>query len=589
MRVDDSEKKSDFYPGLVREWGYARYKYESNKTKAQTPPDKSTYSSIWELLSESTIRFREECIYKSRFLLDPNSNEETDFLTLALLIQSDSNGGVCEFSNDLEFQIQSILGKSPKSRWKLVFEKDASDLLRHQNLPIVFDLDSYYLSGNHSSEKKVAEKLKQRYARTLERVIKTEIDPSLKNPEILKEIIAKALSSSLYLVTGGPGTGKTTLVASILRSAEKSGIPLEKIALAAPTGKAAKRMEESIQSSGIGDEKIQSLTFSTIHRLLGYSPSRNSFYYSEDYPLPFELVIVDESTMVDIYLMDKLLSALPVNEKQSLIFLGDSNQLLSVNSGAVFSDLIKFNRNVSVLDTTYRQNEKSSIRVISETISKSAGSDTIPLDGYKISDWKNWSAEGFHFFHCENDSDAKEAVLRWSQQQFREDENKIVLTPYNKGPLGTEILNPFLKDPALQKREFSSGDPVIFTKNLYDAGFFNGETGVLNWKDDKWFLYRKGLPEEELPEQTFHAMELAYCITIHKSQGSEFDHVCIVLPEENEISSTILEKRILYTAITRAKISATVIGSIERWNQVISHTGLPRNSNLQKRLKGLIQ
>jgi len=343
---------------------------------------------------------------------------------------------------------------------------------------------------------------------------------------ILERINELQKNKKLHIITGGPGTGKTTSLAKILKNRLN-----EKILLAAPTGKAAFRMRESLANQGI------ELEAKTIHRLLIHKP------------LEANIIAIDECSMVDLPLMSKLLDAAPSD--CDLYLLGDKHQLASVEAGSVFADICaKFEKNPDIyteLTKNWRAKEAPGIVKLSEEILnnsvKNFDNDNVHYSG-ELS-VENLFEEYKSLLKAENE---KEAIRFLKSFQ--------ILCAIKKGRNGVENINKKL----LSMAKHSKFTPIIITENNYQQNLFNGDTGVKD-KENAYFLNG-----EEI--RTFHLLTLpkyedAFAITIHKSQGSEYEKVAVVYPERDreELEQTILTKELLYTAITRAKKECFIFGN----------------------------
>ena len=402
--------------------------------------------------------------------------------------------------------------------------------------------------------------------------------------------VLEAARSGLLILTGGPGTGKTTTINAIIRYFERQG---SEILLAAPTGRAAKRMTEAT-----GYEAR------TIHRLLEISgmPANDDdrkpgsltgmhFARNEEMPLEADCVIIDEVSMVDIYLMNSLLKA--VSPGTHLILVGDSNQLPSVGPGNVLRDLIGSGCfNVVRLSRIYRQAAESDIVVNAHRMI-----DGEPIDLSKRS-------RDFLFIRQED----PEGVLKIMLTLVRDKLPKYVgapvnelqiMTPTRKGVLGVENLNRFLQGvmnpPAAGKAEkelsgtlFRTGDKVMQIKNDYHRGVYNGDIGILTeinsfaetltvrFDDDRDVEYSYGDAEE---------LELAYAITIHKSQGSEYPAVVIPVWPGPRMLQT---RNLIYTAVTRARSCVAMVGAPRCLFDMVGNTQeLRRYTGLAERVREL--
>ena len=396
--------------------------------------------------------------------------------------------------------------------------------------------------------------------------------------------IRTALTSKIMVLTGGPGTGKTTTTLGIISAFREEG---KEILLAAPTGRASKRLSEAT-----------GMQASTIHRLLEFGPD-GRFGRNEDNKLEGDVLILDECSMIDIILMYNLLKAVPKN--MSIILVGDVDQLPSVGAGNVLKDIINSGR-VPVVKLTqiFRQAQDSQIIMNAHRIN--AGT-AIDVRGGKNSD----------FFFAEvgadldpMDPDYNEAVnskidsllLKFCTKSLPEyyhmDPVKDiqVLAPSRKGICGTGTLNQYLQaalnpgQPCLKRgtTEYRLADKVIQIRNNYDKGVFNGDVGIIcevNQEDGNLAVEYDGrkVPYDisELDE-----VELAYSITIHKSQGSEYPIVVIPLTMSNYI---MLNRNLLYTGVTRAKKILVLIGEKRALRRAIKNkTAAIRNTGLMERL-----
>ena len=408
------------------------------------------------------------------------------------------------------------------------------------------------------------------------------------------EAVKEAVRNGLFIITGGPGTGKTTTINTIIRYFEMSGLD---IFLAAPTGRAAKRMSETT-----GFEAR------TIHRMLelngGMDGHSAGFERNDKNPLETDVIIIDEMSMVDISLMYSLLKAVPAGTR--LILVGDVNQLPSVGPGSVLKDIIDSNCFHTVkLTKIFRQASTSDIIVNAHKINNG---EAVTID--------NQSRD--FFFLKRYDADK---IINVTLQLIKQKLPKYVdaseydiqvLTPMRKGLLGVERLNKVLQmyvnPPDKRKREkeyrgviFREGDKVMQIKNNYQTeweirtkfglcvdkgtGIFNGDTGIIEQINDFAETMTISFDEGKMVEYPFkqlEELELAYAVTIHKSQGSEYPAVVIPLLSGPRM---LLNRNLLYTAVTRAKKCVTIVGNDETFNQMIQHNSQQRRySGLKDRL-----
>ncbi|MBO4280688.1 MAG: ATP-dependent RecD-like DNA helicase [Lachnospiraceae bacterium] len=428
-------------------------------------------------------------------------------------------------------------------------------------------------------------------ARQLEKI---EDNLDIELDDIQRRAVFEAARSGVFILTGGPGTGKTTTINAIISLFESKGL---QILLAAPTGRAAKRMTEAT-----GREAR------TIHRLLEVSRMteengefrRGMFMRNEDNPLEADVVIIDEMSMVDIYLMNALLHAIPVGTR--LILVGDSNQLPSVGPGNVLRDILASGAFPFVcLTKIFRQAEESDIIVNAHKINN--GED-IRLD--------NKSKDFFMMRRSDPQVIIREvcALVRDKLPKYvgASSADIQVLTPMRKGELGVENLNrvlqEFINPPEDGKQEhethgvcFREGDKVMQIKNNYQmewevrsargivrdagTGIYNGDIGIImsinRFAEEMEIQFDDGRTVQ-YPFGSLEDLEHAYAVTIHKSQGSEYPAVVLPILSGPRM---LLSRNLLYTAVTRAVSCVTIVGSDEMIRHMI------KNANEQKRYTGL--
>lgn len=348
------------------------------------------------------------------------------------------------------------------------------------------------------------------------------------------------LCRGLAILTGGPGCGKTTITRTIVAALLDDG---QRVLLTAPTGRAAQRLGE-----------VCGHPAATIHRLLRYNPGLQGFTHNEQNPVSADVVIVDEASMVDVFLMRDLLKALPPYCR--LILVGDKDQLPSVGPGRVFADIITaMGNNVSFLSKTFRQVEGSDISRVAAEINEGKTPEV--------------GAEGEAKILVAYTS---EAVVDRILETYQPGD--CVLTPYNNGDLGTARLNnaiqakfnPEKVDKAQLRRTGSTlrvGDRIVQRVNnykLHEDGVFNGDIGTIIDIDPRGqatVLLADGR-EIEYENKFLWQLELGYVLTIHRSQGGEFGRVILVLHESHY---PLLEKQLIYTAVTRAKSELAIVGT----------------------------
>lgn len=428
-----------------------------------------------------------------------------------------------------------------------------------------------------------------------------------------------ALSGALTVVTGGPGTGKTLVAAAIVRGFARLGVPPIQIALAAQTGKAANRLTDvigtqlaAIASPADADKLLVASppTAQTLHRLLGYRG--DGFAHHAQSPLPVGALIVDEASMVDLELMDALLDALPPHVP--LVLIGDAHQLPAIDAGQILADLAEPNgvgaARVAVLEHSYRMDaadprgravleaaravragdaskltEKHGLAV-HRTPGTLAWSGCEWVDAPSIDAVHNVAAALWHHFDGPRAQRlANDTVFRFEDGRVADEHAKHldelwkvlttarILTVTRGMPTGSIALNAYIHDLALQRMtvtgrpEFVPGEPVMITANDYQRGLFNGDQGIVVRADEghgtshrfRAVFRVNGQLVPFAIEALRDRLELAWALTVHKSQGSELDALALVLPEDEHLP--LLTRELLYTGITRARTSAVLVGS----------------------------
>ncbi len=391
---------------------------------------------------------------------------------------------------------------------------------------------------------------------------KTEMENGIRYEALQKKAIMEAVKNAVFVLTGGPGTGKTTVVRAIIRIFQSMGLD---IALATPTGRAAKRLSE-----------VSGMEARTIHRMLemdGKTEDGIRYHRDENNLLEEDVIIVDEASMIDLYLMEALLRAMRPGTR--LVMIGDANQLPPVGAGYIFRDIIAGDRFSTVeLTHIFRQAEESLIVTNAHMVNRGEHIDLTKKDS------------DFFFLPCETDEKTASVIAGLCKVRLPRAYGATVydgiqvITPSRKGQNGTEMLNIALqeainppkagiKEKKLREIIFREGDKVMQTRNNYDIawlksgiegfGIFNGDIGIIR--------------EINLSEQTFlidfdgriasydfmmaDELELAYAITVHKSQGSEYPIVVIPL---YRFTPKLLTRNLFYTAITRAQQMVILVG-----------------------------
>lgn len=446
--------------------------------------------------------------------------------------------------------------------------------------------------------------------------------------------IRQALSSPLTIISGGPGTGKTSVMVNVLRALVRAGIPAREIALAAPTGRAAQRMTEALSrllptigSPSPADNALFNLTGNTLHKLLRYHRHQHGFYHGKGNPLPFKAVIVDEVSMVDVEMMAKFLEALDPAQTR-LVLMGDKDQLPSVAAGAVFAEMIPsdnrpgvFKDHLVVLRTTYRAGTNihrlatdintgkypSSESLAFETALKMGTDNWSMVPPMDMKKWQTclhrWAAHyylnpmpgGGSYSDLISGASRKErtALLHTHDGKrllvdiFGLIGRSKILTLLRRGPWGCEGINPIIEQFLIARMDapidvttgLFSGAVIMVTHNDYKRGLFNGDVGVVIRDVDGVFqaYFQRGDEYNAFAVGQLPRWEPAFAVTVHKSQGSEFDDVLVVLPEET--AHRLLTREILYTAITRARQRVIIYGPPQSVKTAISRK-IARQSGL---------
>ncbi|MFW5803308.1 MAG: ATP-dependent RecD-like DNA helicase [Verrucomicrobiota bacterium] len=389
--------------------------------------------------------------------------------------------------------------------------------------------------------------------------------------------VANAFSYRVSVITGGPGVGKTTTVGHIVRHAKHSGMY---VLLAAPTGRAAKRLTESSR-----------LPAKTIHRMLKWDPKKGTFVYGPDRPLKCDMLIVDEVSMLDINLAQSLFSA--ISPDTHVVMVGDRDQLPSVGPGAVLQDLIASGiLPVTHLTHIYRQGEGSRIVVNAHTVNRGQMPDLAPVSNERSAD----------FFWIDQEDPDKVVeliaamVCKRIPERFHVDPVRDiqVLTPMNRGPCGADRLNAVLQNrinpgnkPAFRvgERSFRAGDRIMQIVNNYDKDVFNGDLGQIRAVDAENHQFSVDYPQGTVQYEWNEAdqVRLAYAVTVHKSQGSEFPVVVTPVLTQHYI---MLQRNLVYTAMTRARRLLVMIGTRKAMAIAIGNNRpLTRHTRLAERLR----
>lgn len=523
------------------------------------------------------------------------------------LIKITYNGHCCTLKENLIEYVKQLLGVAEE-----IIEEGLINLKANEDIVIEKrdEEEWVYLYSFYKTENEIAERIiKLKNTKNVKKV--SNIEKELKKVEertdmILsekqKEAIRTINDNNVTIITGGPGTGKTTIIKSIIEIYKQKKY---KIVLCAPTGRAAKRMTETT-----GEEA------QTLHRLLEIGKVDDDAFYKKDKdfegaPIDADIIIVDEMSMVDMFVMSYLLDCIYLGTK--LILVGDTDQLPSVGPGSVLKDIISSEKISTVhLDKIFRQAARSKIIVNAHRVNN--GQKFIQKDDSELSEN---AKEDFFFIKENNQEKILEQVLSLCNGRLKKFgdydffENIQVLTPTKKGMLGTKELNKSLQQELNPPREgepekasmgaiFRIGDRIMQTKNNYDMywerregdsietgnGVFNGEIGTITNINEKEKNIRIKFDDDKVCWYEFNDLEQidhSYCITIHKAQGSEFDVVIMIVPQA---APMLLTRNLLYTGLTRAKKLLIVIGNDRVVDFMINNVdSKKRNTGLEYKLK----
>lgn len=381
----------------------------------------------------------------------------------------------------------------------------------------------FYLERNYDDETRILNQLRQLSFK----VKPLDYVPPANLTDEQQNALNLALSNTLSVIEGGPGTGKTFLTSHLVKAMG----PSAQVILAAPTGKAAARLKEFNPQATCG----------TLHSILGIKSARqlargNSYVRAD-------LIIIDESSMIDAKLLAFFLGSLEVGQR--VVFLGDGNQLPPVESGSLFGDL------VDLLPTAHlrqclRSDRKEVLQLAQDIL---ASKQITPHE--KLS---------------------KEYILQKALEHF------CILSPIREGPFGVNSLNQEIFELFYRKMDQLLAVPILITRTDYDAGLYNGEVGIL-WRSREKLLHAE-FGERKIPASALPPYELGYVLSVHKSQGSEFDHVLALVPPGSETFG----REVLYTAVTRARHSVILCGDQETIEKTVSRSS-HRRSGLKMRWK----
>ena len=452
--------------------------------------------------------------------------------------------------------------------------------------PFIIHENLLYSHKNFIQEKQLAEWLitKSKLPIEIENSLLKKIEQTIfyDDNDLQKQALYKSFYNSLLFITGGPGTGKTFTIREIISAHRSVFGESYSIKIAAPTGKAAQRINESLIDEEVAFKAM------TIHQLLGFKDVLKGYKYSIKNPVPADLIIVDEASMIDLNIWIALINAVSKNTR--LVVVGDAFQLASVEAGSVFSDICAapiasndkalFQNSITKLEKRHRFSDKSGIKRFADSINDMDSKCALSiLEDSTINDvtWVLPNQE--NIAHALSKYAIKPAIDHPSSlmNEYR------ILSVLRNGKYGCNQFNSIIESKLKKKLKVAQSNKwyknriIMATKNDYRLDIQNGEIGVYNERTKSViFEGEKNVLINELSE-----FEPGYCITVHKSQGSEYDHVAIILPDHE---SPILSKELLYTAVTRARKSVLIIGSKKILTYCINNK-IKRESGLVKQLK----
>ncbi len=591
-----------------------------------------------KLVSEDVVSVLE--LEFIRFLKQINPDEKQEvLLAAAACVFAQQKGHVClDFNGwkdeylfeDSKSEIK--LTDSLKEKWQEALKESTLVSTGDELQPLVLEGSRLYLHRYWKYEEELCTWLKQKASTWLElekehkKAIQSVLPPAKDLFEINWQHVAVQLSflKDLLVISGGPGTGKTFTVLNIIAAQALAHSQQEfRIALAAPTGKASRRLSESIErgKSNLNPGFLSKIdipdTSLTVHKLLGSDFRGSTFKFNEENHLPYDLIVIDEASMLDINMWVRLIRAIGPNTK--LIVLGDKDQLASVEAGSILGDICggentfseavtssirelqgfdipvgnsssPINDCVLFLTKSYRFGKNSGIQKFAEAVNASDADKAIAvlkdgqLEGLTWVEPGNEALEGvFKTFVLDH-------YLEYSQlpeeQRLPVSNKRKILCALRRGPFGVEYINERAErlirrnQKRIDTSEWYDGRIVMATRNDSLLKVRNGEIGIYQKKGE--FIEFEGDQPVRVSAPRLKDYEPAFALTIHKSQGSEFDKAAIILP--NQVN-TVLSKEILYTAVTRARLSTLIIVKEEILRRIIERS-VSRKSGVKQKIWG---
>ncbi|AHE62943.1 exodeoxyribonuclease V subunit alpha [Borrelia parkeri] len=485
---------------------------------------------------------------------------------------------------------------------EIILHLKENNIMKHLNqneriiTPLILENNIHiYTQKNFREEEELIKKIDQRLKDNKSEITTKRIQNIMNNlntKDLSEEqinSIKKSLKSNFFILSGGPGTGKTTTINYILKAIDMHLNVKQKVALVAPTGKASQKLKSSLKESF----KNLETEYSTVQKLLKMSFINKGNKYDETNPLEFEIIIIDEASMIDSSTFLKLLKATKTSTK--LIITGDKNQLPSISGGNVYSSLMQIkeisDENVEILKKNFRSNDE--INLLAKAIYQE---DTNLID-IQLNANKNIILKDINKVNIENEllNHTKNLYKNISNFDLNSLNNKkiesiinallsnVILCSRNFGKFGTKRINEIIK--LYLKKIYGNliGQIILITQNDYKNDLFNGERGILFRENSKIYALFKREDEKykRINFNLINKYELSFATTIHKSQGSEYQHIQIIIEDH-----PFLTKELLYTAITRAKESIKIISSKDIIKNVSLKT-IKRDSKISDHIDAL--
>ncbi len=521
-------------------------------------------------------------------------------------------------------------------RWRRLLSASTAVGATNEKKPLILDGNIIYLQRYWNYENFVAQWILERSQRhllenaipNLDAVIEAVSGKRKVDPDQARAVRA-ALKNRFTVISGGPGTGKTTTIARIIVAFHRlADDKSPRILLGAPTGKAAARMQEALHhgmAELLGDDEAGTISdpieAKTLHRLLELSPGKNRVRYTPESPLAADVIIVDEASMIDLALMARLFQAVPSEAR--LILVGDKDQLASVEAGSVMGDICagistsgeddsggksrtsvrrQLSDHMVVLKRSYRFTSGSGIEALGRATN--AGNSRLVADLLADADTGHINFKEIHEFR-DLEANLPRLVLEHIAPVFAtvdplgaiaQLEQFKILTPYRKGPFGVEAVNQLVESTLRRQGviepvpgwggQWYAGRPVMINRNDYFHHLFNGDVGITRMVHEGGdpqvrvgFPYGRDAIRYLAPEQLSH-YETVYAMSVHKSQGTEFEKIVLILPDRD---SPLLTRELIYTAVTRARQTVEIWGRREILSAAVKRR-IQRASGLRNKL-----